>query len=447
MATIFRPRTLALFLGDIFFFIFALWLSLYLRTFAPPEYRIFLDHLVPFSFLFAAWVVVFFIAGLYESRSIVLARRTFSTTLLFAQTFNIILAALFFFFIPLFGIAPKTILLVYLLTSFPLILFWRTMLFPWLGLQKPESAIAVGSRPEVQELVDALNHAPHAPAHVAAHLDPGSPTILQDIERTVTEHQARFIIADFNDQRVSKVFPDMYNLLSAGVRFFDAMALYEQVFGRIPLSILDDQWIGRNISRYSHTLYDPLKRLMDIAAAIVLGAISLVFYPFLIVAIKLQDGGPVFYSQVRVGKNNHPITMRKFRSMTGADKGNEVLKSKLTVTPVGKVIRRTRIDEIPQLWNVLKGDLSLIGPRPEFPALVEEYNRHIPYYNFRHLVKPGLSGWAQIYHDNHPHHETEVEATREKLSYDLYYMKHRSLALDIIIALKTIKKLLTRSGV
>ena len=446
MATIFRPRTLVLFLGDIFFFIFALWLSLYLRTFALPDYETFLEHLLPFSFLFAAWAVVFFIAGLYETRSIVLARRTFSTTLLFAQTFNIILAALFFFFIPLFGIAPKTILLVYLLTSFPLILMWRTVLFPWLGLQKPEPTIVVGSRPEVLELMNALEHASHAPARVAAHLDPGSPSILEDIQHAVAEQEARFIIADFNDQRVSKVFPDMYNLLLAGVRFFDAMALYEQVFGRIPLSILDDRWIGRNISRYSHTLYDPLKRIMDMAAALVLGTISLVFYPFLIIAIKLQDGGPIFYSQVRVGKNNRLITMHKFRSMTGADEGAQVLKSKLKVTPVGQVIRKTRIDEIPQLWNVFKGDLSLIGPRPEFPALVEEYSRHIPYYNFRHLVKPGLSGWAQLYHDNHPHHEAEVGATREKLSYDLYYMKHRSLALDIIIALKTIKKLLTRSG-
>jgi lipopolysaccharide/colanic/teichoic acid biosynthesis glycosyltransferase len=139
--------------------------------------------------------------------------------------------------------------------------------------------------------------------------------------------------------------------------------------------------------------------------------------------------------------------MRKFRSMTGADSGSEVLKSKLRVTPLGKMIRRTRIDELPQLWNVFKGDLSLIGPRPEFPALVEEYRKHIPYYHLRHLVKPGLSGWAQLYHDNHPHHGSDVEATREKLSYDLYYLTHRSLTLDATIALKTVKKLLTRSGV
>jgi lipopolysaccharide/colanic/teichoic acid biosynthesis glycosyltransferase len=219
------------------------------------------------------------------------------------------------------------------------------------------------------------------------------------------------------------------------------------MFGRIALHRVDNRWVARHVSRYAHTLYDILKRAMDIIAAVVLGALSLVFYPFLIVGIKLQDGGPVFYSQVRVGQNNRPIVMRKFRSMTGADSGDEVLKSRLTVTPLGRVLRKTRIDELPQLWNVLKGDLSLIGPRPEFPKLVEEYSKHIPYYSLRHLVKPGLSGWAQLYHDNHPHHGSDVEATREKLSYDLYYLTHRSLVLDATIALKTIKKLLTRSGV
>ena len=263
----------------------------------------------------------------------------------------------------------------------------------------------------------------------------------------MARYRARTVIADWVDGRVSAVFGDVSSYIAEGVRFFDAVGLYEMVFGRIALRRVDNRWVARHVSRYAHTLYDPLKRLMDIVAAVVLGLVSLVLYPFLALAIKLQDGGPVFYAQVRVGQNNKPIVMRKFRSMSGADSSNEVLKSKLTVTPLGRVLRKTRIDEIPQLWNVFTGDLSLIGPRPEFPALVEEYRKHIPYYHLRHLVKPGLSGWAQLYHDNHPHHGTEVEATREKLSYDLYYLTHRSLMLDATIALKTIKKLLTRSGV
>ena len=117
------------------------------------------------------------------------------------------------------------------------------------------------------------------------------------------------------------------------------------------------------------------------------------------------------------------------------------------ITRVGKFLRKLRIDELPQLLNVLRGDLSLIGPRPELPELVRVYEKEIPYYNIRHLIKPGLSGWAQLYHENHPHYRANVSETKVKLSYDLYYIKNRSFFLDLKIALKTIKVLLSRSGV
>ncbi|MBP9749809.1 MAG: sugar transferase, partial [Candidatus Pacebacteria bacterium] len=113
---------------------------------------------------------------------------------------------------------------------------------------------------------------------------------------------------------------------------------------------------------------------------------------------------------------------------------------------VGAVLRPTRIDELPQCLNVLRGDLSFIGPRPELPALAVLYAEQIPYYRARHLIKPGLTGWAQLYHDAHPHHGADVEETRNKLSYDLYYLKHRSILLDIEIMLKTVKKIVTRAG-
>jgi lipopolysaccharide/colanic/teichoic acid biosynthesis glycosyltransferase len=450
MANAFRPRTLILFLGDIVSFAFALWLSLYLRAFSFPGYDLFVSHLEPFLLLFAAWTVVFFIAGLYESRSIILARRAVSATLLVAQTFNITLAALFFFIIPLsiFGIAPKTLLLIYLPVSFLLILLWRTALYPWLGLSKPEQAIVVGSRAEVAELVRALDRAPRAPTRVAVHLDPASQAIIEDIKVAVAQYQARFIIADWGDPRVARAFPEMYNFLAVGIRFFDAMMLYEEVFGRIPLAIIDERWLARNVSRYSRTWYDPLKRVMDLVIGLAGGLVSLVFYPFIILAIKLDDGGPAIISMPRVGEGGKVFNFYKFRSMSGNDKAHygEGGATALTVTRIGKFLRVSRLDELPQFYNVVRGDLSLIGPRPESPSLVQIYGKEIPYYQARHLIKPGISGWAQLYHDNHPHHGAEVEATKEKLSFDLYYLKHRSLMLDLIIALKTIKKLLTHNG-
>jgi len=446
MNTVFRPRTLILFLGDLLFFCLSLYVSLYLRVFELPSQALYLAHLAPFSLLFVAWVVVFFIAGLYESRSIILARRALSVTLLVAQIFNMLLAALFFFLVPAFGIAPKTLLFIYLVVSFLLVLFWRVVLFPWLGLQRAEAAIMVGEGQEIEALAKAMNGAQHAPVRIVEIISPSSPELSHAIVTAMQSHHARVVVADFDEPLVSAAFPHMYNLLSAGVRFFDALNVYEDVFGRIPLSRLDSAWLARNVSQQAHVFYDMFKRAMDITAALIAGAISLIFYPFIIIAQKLYDGGPIFYRQVRVGQYNRPLPMLKFRSMSGTDSGSEVLKTKHTVTPVGKIIRATRIDEVPQLWSILRGNMSLIGPRPEFPALVAEYAKEIPYYNLRHLVKPGLSGWAQIYHHQDPHHGTDVAETRNKLSYDLYYLKHRSLLLDVTIALKTIRRVLMRGN-
>lgn len=447
MTKTFRPRTLILFLGDIFFFTFSLWLSLFLRTFTAPSQELFLAHLVPFSLLFVVWVVVFVIAGLYESQLLLLTQRTLVATLLVSQCINMILAALFFFFVPLFGIAPKTLLAIYLVVSFCLVLLWRAVLFPAVGLRKPAEGFIIGENPEIEELGRALSTAPRSPVHIIAILRPSSAMVTQTLIDAVSARQPRFIVADMDNPLVSAAFPQIYTLIARGVRFIEASMLYEQVFRRIPLSYIDARWVARNVSRTVHALYDPLKRLIDMVVGGVLGTLSLVAYPFIIVAIKLGDGGPAFIVQERVGQLERPIRLIKFRTMTGNDSGKyQGGGSALRVTGVGAFLRVTRLDELPQLWNVVRGDLSLIGPRPELPALVSQYEEAIPYYRLRHLIKPGLSGWAQLYHDNHPHHGVDVEATREKLSYDLYYLKHRSLLLDCIVILKTIKKLLTRSG-
>ena len=187
---------------------------------------------------------------------------------------------------------------------------------------------------------------------------------------------------------------------------------------------------------------------MDMAFASVLVLISLLFYPFVWLAIKLDDGGTLWSVQERIGQNSHLIKLLKFRTMEIANDGGQWNKDNQNkVTRVGNFLRKTRIDELPQLWNVLKGDISLIGPRPEFPKPVKLYEKQVPYYGVRHLIKPGLSGWAQIHHDEHPHHTIDMLETKNKLSYDLYYIKNRSMMLDLKIALRTIKTLLSRSGV
>jgi lipopolysaccharide/colanic/teichoic acid biosynthesis glycosyltransferase len=216
--------------------------------------------------------------------------------------------------------------------------------------------------------------------------------------------------------------------------------VYEEVFERIPLSMVKYNWFLENISSSSHVGYGLLKRLMDIILAVFLGIFFLPLYPFVALAIKLDDQGPVFIVQDRVGRNNIIIKIVKFRSMAVDATG------KLAVTRAGKFLRMSRIDELPQLWNVIWGELSLVGPRPELPDLVKVYEREIPYYNVRHLATPGLSGWGQVKDYNVPRGTADVDKTRIKLSYDLYYIKNRSFILDVIIALRTIRTLLSRSG-
>jgi len=241
--------------------------------------------------------------------------------------------------------------------------------------------------------------------------------------------------------------PYLYNLLFSRVRFLNMYKVYEELFRRIPVSLIDYTWFLEHVSFSPRIVYDIFKRVMDIVIGFTLGVFSLALYPFVYLAIKLDDGGKVFLLQRRVGKNNQIIKLLKFRTMDFDDEGKWETGAVNNVTRVGEFLRKTRIDELPQLWNVLEGTLSLIGPRPEFPEPVRRYAREIPYYNIRYVIKPGLSGWAQILHEKHPHHKTDIEETAVKLSYDLYYIKNRSIMLDLEIALKTIKTLLSRRGI
>jgi lipopolysaccharide/colanic/teichoic acid biosynthesis glycosyltransferase len=181
---------------------------------------------------------------------------------------------------------------------------------------------------------------------------------------------------------------------------------------------------------------------MDIVGALIIGIISLPFYPLVFVLIKTTDSGSLFFWDQRVGKNGRVFSVPKFRTMS-----NEADISARRVTKLGRWLRKARIDELPQVWSVLIGQQSFIGPRPEKPDYVALYREQIPFYDARHFIAPGLSGWAQLHQENHPHFQPKTEATAEKLSYDLYYLRHRNLWLDLKIALKTIRTLLSMVGV
>jgi exopolysaccharide biosynthesis polyprenyl glycosylphosphotransferase len=446
-----KKEPLILLIGDVFFFLVSLWLALFLRNISIPPEEVFVTHLEPFGFLFVVWIAMFYIAGLYEKHTLILKSKL-PSVLFNTLIANSVIAVIFFYLIPFFGITPKTILFIYLIVSFLAILFWRMYGYFFVGTQRVDNALIVGSGSEMRELMEEVNENPLYNLKFISSVDLDrieDSTFWDEIVSRIYAENVSIVAIDLANERATPVLPHLYNLIFSKVQFVDMHKIYEDIFNRVPLSLLKYNWFLENISTAPRVTYDALKRVMDMILSFILGILSLVVYPFVILAIKVEDGGPAFITFDRVGKNNLPIKILKFRSMTGNDQGvyGEDGKTQLKVTRVGRFLRTSRIDELPQLWNVLFGNISLIGPRPELPALVKKYEEEIPYYNIRHLIKPGLSGWAQIYQENHPHHGEAVTETKEKLSYDLYYIKNRSFILDLKIALKTIKTLLSRVGI
>jgi len=437
-----------LFVGDILAFFASLWLMLFFR-YGSFTNKSFFAHLAPFSILFVVWILVFFIAGLYQKHTVILKSRL-PTVLFNTLVVNTVVAIAFFYFIPYFGITPKTNLFIYLAVSFALILLWRMYGVPLFTSRRKQKAMLIGSGEEMRELREEVNNNSRYSIQFVSSIDLSSMDKLDfqhEVLNTVYAEGIQIVAVDLNNEKVAPVLPHLYNLIFSRVRFIDMYKIYEDIFDRVPLSLLQYNWFLENISLAPKFTYDFLKRAMDIVLAGILGIVSLPLYPFVWLLVKLDDGGPLFIFQERIGRNNRPFRIVKFRTMARDDGGVYDDGETNRVTRVGGMLRKSRIDELPQLWNVLRGDLSLIGPRPELPALVKAYEKEIPYYNIRHLIKPGLSGWAQVYHDQHPHHAKAVNETREKLSYDLYYIKNRSFLTDIKIALHTIRELVSRKGV
>ncbi|HEY6072493.1 MAG TPA: sugar transferase, partial [Anaerolineales bacterium] len=224
--------------------------------------------------------------------------------------------------------------------------------------------------------------------------------------------------------------------------------LYEEIAGRVPIHHLESDWMLRSFVDQARTsgFYELSKRLMDIVGSLAGLLVMLITFPFTALAIVLDSGMPIFYSQPRLGKSGKSYLIYKYRSMfKDAEADGEVrpaLENDPRVTRVGKILRRTRLDELPQFWNVLRGEMSMVGPRAERYELVNSYQKQIPFYRARLLVKPGLTGWAQINYG----YAASVYDTVVKLEYDLYYIKHRTFPMDVNIILRTIGTVIRRSG-
>jgi exopolysaccharide biosynthesis polyprenyl glycosylphosphotransferase len=256
------------------------------------------------------------------------------------------------------------------------------------------------------------------------------------------------VVIAINGEIQGITFQTILDAQEKGVEVTRMPILYEEMTGRVPIHHLESDWIIRSFVDGLHVsgFYELTKRLLDILGGIVGLLIFAITCPFLSVAVWIDSGFPVFYSQPRLGKGGLIFKIYKYRSMRQDAEADGEAKTTLEndprVTRVGNFLRRTRLDELPQFWNVLRGEMSLVGPRAERPELVAEYQKQVPFYRARLLVKPGLGGWAQINYG----YVASVTETAVKIEYDLYYIKHRTLGMDFQIMLRTIGTVLRRTG-
>ena len=256
------------------------------------------------------------------------------------------------------------------------------------------------------------------------------------------------IVVAINGEIRGETFQAILDAQERGVEVTRMPILYEEMTGRVPIHHLESDWIIRSFVDEVHVsgFYELAKRLLDVLGGLVGVIVLLVFMPFISLATLINSGRPIFYSQTRLGRGASKFTIYKFRTMKqDAEQDGEARlaeKNDPRITRVGDFLRKTRLDELPQFWNVLRGEMSLVGPRAERPELIAEFQKQVPFYRARLLVKPGLSGWAQI---NYGYYASVTEMS-VKLEYDLYYIKHRTLAMDFQIILRTIGTVLRRTG-
>lgn len=436
------PGRLILFIVDCSILFASLYLALSLRYHEALSIDEFLSFVPPFTFVIAVSVAIFYSYGLYDKPTLRLIREL-NKRIFTSQILVIVCATILFYLLPILGIAPKTILLLYVIISALIMSVWRRYAFSLVLHYKKQKGIIIGSGEILKTLVDELSRNPHIGITLLSVIDVDTYD-LQRLPGVLATTRPSSVIVDMRDERIKPFFNAIYTELFRGTVVLDIIDVYEDVFDMVPLDIINQDWIFHsiNVSRR----YDGLKRFIDILFAAPAFLFSLTFiYPFVFFAIKLEDRGPIFYSHLRIGKYGKPFLVYKIRSMENLPT-NDVKETK-KVTRVGSFLRKTRIDELPQLWNVLRGDVSLIGPRPETPALVKEYETTVPFYNVRHIVRPGLSGWAQTQQLGAPKFGVDVRQTKTKLAYDMYYLKHSNIMTDFAIILRTLKVLVGKSGV
>lgn len=414
--------------GDIVALLASFYLTIVIGYWGSFDAHTIQTHVLPFSILYLAWIVILFIFNLYDYGSLkptISSIRNISVALIVSTAVGFI----FFYSFPIFGISPKVNLVINVAVFGILFIGWRRLFFRIFSSHFKTEVLVLGKNEKSIELAEEIKRNPHIGYHFEGFIEDLS-------DKEVVQNVSTLIVAN-NFTMDSK---DIHHLMSSDTEIMNIVEAYEKIFLKVPVEFINEAWFIKNIKNSRKSLYHGFKRFFDILISLIVFIILIPFFILIAIGIKLEDGRGVFYRQKRVGLYNKPFYLYKFQTYVANAEQNGAEWSKENdprITKFGRFLRYTHLDELPQVWNVLRGEISLVGPRPERPEFVSVLEKEIPYFDLRHVIKPGVTGWAQV---KFKYAGTILESY-EKFEYDMFYAKNQNLFMDFGIIMRTIQKL------
>ena len=450
-----KKRQLFIACIDIIILVVAVYLSLWIRDRRIPSITRFSMHISYFIPIIVIWIGCLYTAGFYSLEVPHIGYRTVSLVTIIAILCTLLGFA--FFYLNLRArVVPKTILVIYSFIVSALIIIWRWVYYGiTLKFAANVNIAFVGINDTVIELLKNMRNFSYM-SYKALFLYTENPCGYKTNEIPVVNNPMSFVDEIKNSKIQMVVMADkdnlstttqniLFELLQSNIQFINLPDFYEIIMRRIPIDAVNEHWFLTSMGLHTKKIYRMFKQAVDAIMALIFLLLTLPFWPFIMLAIKAESPGPVFFRQERVGYLGRIFTVIKFRTMRVENNTNEpAAPGDSRVTKTGRFLRMTRIDELPQFLNIIRFDMSFIGPRPERPELIKKLEQEVPFYRQRLLVKPGLSGWDQV---SGEYHSPSREDTYKKLQNDLYYIKNMSFFLDASIFFKTLVTVIKMDGV
>ncbi len=423
--------------GDLISLTIGLFLALAIRY---QTYSIDSEVILPLMRLFLLSVVISFIIGLYEIPRLKNNRYNFQKIAITAGIWMIV--GVLYFYINTKTGSPKTILVLTTIFGFGMMALWRFVYNKILSTTILQTNIFfVGSSQEIDELKNIIQNEPQRGLVVADQTNDDADLVRKTPTDIVVVSPA------MTNNTINQV---LYEKLTQRIQIISLADFYENILGRVPPFTFSENWFITHLQEQDKKIYDRVRMIGDWTGAIIMGIFFILTFPILALIIKINSRGPIFFIQKRVGRDGKIFSLYKYRTMKAlaADGSAEISGPQYSsvgdnrITGVGKFLRATRLDEIPQFINILKNQMAFIGPRPERPEFVAQLTAQMPFYALRHLVKPGITGWAQMHSDYYG----TIDENLRKLEYDLHYIKNRGFLLDVSIVLRTINVILGMKG-